>query len=79
MSSNEVSYHYCGSADPHCGVRCINHWVSERQKFLDTDTDTESNTNTDTDTDTESNTMDKFEQNRRNWANFKKSLGKKSG
>ena len=73
MSSNEVSYHYCGSADTHCGVRCVDHWVSERQKSLvllgTTNTDTETNTNT----------MDKFEQNRRNWANFKKSLGKKSG
>ena len=90
MSSDEGSYqwwHYCNSAEPHYGVRCINHCVSERQKYLDKDKDLDKYLDKDKDLDKyldkyldkESNTMDKFEEKRMNWANFQKSQGKKCG
>ena len=80
MSGGEGSYqwwHYCNSAEPHYGVRCINHCVSERQKYLDKDKDLDKYL--DKYLDKESNTMDKFEEKRMDWANFKKSQGKKCG
>ena len=90
MSGGEGSYqwwHYCNSAEPHYGVRCINHCVSERQKYLDKDKDLDKYLDKDKDLDKyldkyldkESNTMDKFEEKRMNWANFQKSQGKKCG
>ncbi len=42
MCSDEGSYewwHYCASGKRHPGVRCIDYWVSERQKYLDKDKD----------------------------------------
>ena len=94
MCSDEGSYewwHYCASGKRHPGVRCTDYWVSERQKYLDKDKDLEKYLDKDKDLDNyldnyldkdkdkKSNTMDKFEEKRMDWANFKKSQGKKCG
>ena len=96
MSGGEGSYqwwHYCNSAEAHYGVRCINHCVSERQKYLDKDKDLDKYLDKDKDLDkyldkyldkeskTMESMMDKFEENRMNWAKFNKTHceGKKCG
>ena len=77
MSSNRVVCyhgHYCGSGsgDPHSPtVRCVDHWLSERQKFLVLGTNTNTNTNTNT-------TDAKLEENRKKWAQFKSGKVRKS-
>ena len=86
MSGGEGSYqwwHYCNSAEPHYGVRCINHCVSERQKYLDKDKDLDKYLDKylDKESKTMESMMDKFEENRMNWAKFNKTHceGKKCG
>ena len=86
MSGGEGSYQwwqYCNSAEAHYGVRCINHCVSERQKYLDKDKDLDKYLDKylDKESKTMESMMDKFEENRMNWAKFNKTHceGKKCG
>ena len=93
MCSGEETYewwHYCASGKRHPGVRCTDYWVSQRQKYLDkyldkSDKDKDLDKYLDKYLDKESKTMesmmDKFEENRMNWAKFNKTHceGKKCG
>ena len=92
MCSGEESYewwHYCASGKRHPGVSCLDYWLSlqsqkyKYQKYLESEVDAADKDKypLDKESKTMESMMDKFEENKMNWAKFNKTHceGKKCG